>query len=74
MKEKNIKITNLDNGSVIIVNKDTFNSMRTCLSENSIYQETDEEETIVKVKKENGTKDTYYNMLNIFKSMNLKDK
>ena len=39
---KNIKITNMENGSVIIVNKEIFNSMRNILSEDSVYEETDE--------------------------------
>lgn len=41
----NIKITNMDNGSVIIVTKKLFNSMKNNLSEDSVYEETDEETT-----------------------------
>ena len=42
---KNIKITNMENGSVIIVTKDVFNTMKNNLSEDSVYEETDEKTT-----------------------------
>ena len=54
---KNIKITNMENGSVIIVERKIFNSMKNNLSENSVYEETDEPTTIQMVRR--ATKDTY---------------
>lgn len=38
----NIKITNVDTKHIIIVNKKVFNSIKTILSENSVYEETNE--------------------------------
>lgn len=39
----NIKITNLETPEhIIIVNKEVFNSIKSILSENSVYEETDE--------------------------------
>lgn len=37
---KNVRITNMDNGVTIILTKEQFDSCRTCLSENSIYEYT----------------------------------
>lgn len=39
---KNVKITNMDNGAVIIISKEQFKTCKTSLNENSIYQYTDE--------------------------------
>lgn len=36
----NVKITNMDNGVTIIITKEQFDSCRTCLSENSVYEYT----------------------------------
>lgn len=58
---KNIKITNMENGSVIIVERKIFNSMKNNLSENSVYEETDEPTTIQMVRR--ATKDTYNKIL-----------
>jgi hypothetical protein len=44
---KNIKITNMENGSVIIVERKIFNSIKNNLSENSVYEETDEPTTMI---------------------------
>ena len=36
----NIKVTNMDNGVSIIITKEQFDSCKTCLSENSVYEYT----------------------------------
>lgn len=59
---KNIKITNMDNGSVIIISKKLFNSMKNNLSQDSIYEETDEPTTMTVARR--ATKDTYNKILN----------
>lgn len=51
----NIKITNIDTNHIIIVNKKIFNSIKTILSENSIYEETNEPVTF-----DGGMKDENY--------------
>lgn len=59
---KNIKITNMENGSVIIVERKMFNSMKNNLSEDSVYEETDEPATMLTARR--ATKDTYNKILN----------
>lgn len=59
---KNIKITNMENGSVIIVERKMFNSMKNNLSEDSVYEETDEPATMLIARR--ATKDTYNKILN----------
>ena len=59
---KNIKITNMENGSVIIVERKMFNSMKNNLSEDSVYEETAEPDTMLIARR--ATKDTYNKILN----------
>ena len=37
---KNVKITNMDNGVIIIISKEQFETCKTSLSENSVYEYT----------------------------------
>lgn len=37
---KNVKITNMDNGVVLIISKEQFESCKTSLSENTVYEYT----------------------------------
>lgn len=35
---KNVKITNMDNGVIIIISKEQFETCKTSLSENTVYE------------------------------------
>lgn len=39
---KNVKITNMDNGVVIVISKEQFETCKTSLNENSIYEYTND--------------------------------
>lgn len=71
---KNIKITNMENGSVIIVTKDVFNTMKNNLSEDSVYEETDEmttTEKLIKTARQLHSNCIYHFFQSMFDSYNL---
>lgn len=51
---KNVRITNMDNGVTIILTKEQFDSCRTCLSENSVYEYTDMPITQISISRQCG--------------------
>lgn len=51
---KNVKITNMDNGVVIIISKEQFETCKTLLNENSVYEYTDLPITQIIMPKEYG--------------------
>ena len=60
--KNNVKVTNVENGSVIIITKELFDVMRNHMSEDSIYQYTDEPTTMMTAR--NSTTDTYKKLFN----------
>ena len=55
---KNIKITNMDNGVVLIISKEQFESCKTSLSENTVYEYTDTPISQVTMPRQYGKKST----------------
>ena len=39
---KNVRITNMDNGVSIVISKEQFETSKTCLDENTVYEYTDQ--------------------------------
>ena len=68
MNRNNVKITNMDNGSVIITTKELFTTMRNNLSEDSIYEYTNEPTSLTVARR--STKDTCIKILNSLMEFN----
>lgn len=51
---KNVKITNMDNGVTIIISKEQFETSKTCLSENTVYEYTDQPITQITMPRQYG--------------------
>lgn len=51
---KNVMVTNMDNGTTIILTKEQFDSCRTCLSENSVYEYTNMPPTQISIARQCG--------------------
>lgn len=56
----NVKVTNMDNGVSIIITKEQFDSCKTCLSENSVYEYTNLPVTNLVMPRQCGKTDTIF--------------
>ena len=42
----NIKVTNMDTGTVVVMDETTFDETKAMLSENAVYEQTEEQTTL----------------------------
>lgn len=55
---KNIKITNMDNGTIIVIPKEQFETCKNLLSENTIYEYTNSPVTTISIGRQCGKSTT----------------
>lgn len=55
---KNVKITNMDNGVILVITKEQFETSKSLLSENTIYEYTNMPVTTISLARQSGKTDT----------------